>query len=174
MQDAPDPLRPLRAAAAAREAAGLRRVLRPRCPFIFDTGLARPCAGAALAALDTLAAEPGLGERTRANALRIARIAAGLGLDVSRPAAGVISVTLGSPAAATAAQRACAEHGVRAGCFRPPSVPAGRACLRLAARATLAERDFTAAARALAAVAGQTQPPAPADQAPTPAGRRSS
>jgi 8-amino-7-oxononanoate synthase len=146
-------------------------------PFIFDTGLAPPCAGAALAALDMLAAEPGLGERTRANALRIAHIAAGLGLDVSRPAAGVISVTLGSPAAATAAQRTCAEHGVRAGCFRPPSVPAGRACLRLAARATLAERDFTAAARALAAVAQQTQqtrPPAPVGQAPrpAPAGRR--
>jgi 8-amino-7-oxononanoate synthase len=143
-------------------------------PFIFDTGLAPPCAGAALAALDMLAAEPGLGERTRANALRIARIAAGLGLDASRPAAGVISVTLGRPEAATAAQRTCAEHGVRAGCFRPPSVPAGRACLRLAARATLAERDFTAVRQALTAVARQTRPPAPASQAgrPAPAGRR--
>jgi 8-amino-7-oxononanoate synthase len=149
-------------------------------PFIFDTGLAPPCAGAALAALGMLAAEPGLGERTRANARRIAGIAAGHGLDVSRPAAGVISVTLGSPEAATAAQRACARHGVRAGCFRPPSVPAGRACLRLAARATLTERDFTAVRRALAAVAEQTQPagqPTPGQPTPgqrTPAGRRSS
>jgi 8-amino-7-oxononanoate synthase len=43
---------------------------------------------------------------------------------------------------------------VRAGCFRPPSVPAGHSCLRLAARATLTQRDFAAVARALAAVAG--------------------
>jgi hypothetical protein len=74
---------------------------------------------------------------------------------------------------------ALAGHGVRAGCFRPPPVLAGRACLRLAARATLTERDFIAVRRALAAVAGQTQPagqparaPAPASL-PTPAGRRS-
>ncbi len=141
-------------------------------PFIFDTGLAPPSAGAALAALAALAAEPGLGERTRANALRIAQIAAGHGLEVSRPAAGVISVTLGDPEAATAAQRACARHGVAAGCFRPPSVPAGRACLRLAARATLTERDFSAVRRALAAVAQQIQPPEAAGrpaQAPAPA-----
>jgi 8-amino-7-oxononanoate synthase len=31
--------------------------------FIFDTGLAPPCAGAALAALEVFAAEPGLGAR---------------------------------------------------------------------------------------------------------------
>ena len=160
MQDTPDPLRLVRAAAAAREAARLRRVLRPR----------------ALAALAMLAdepgpGEPGPGERTRANALRTAAIAVGYGRDVSPPATGVISVTLGSPEAATATQQARARHGVRAGCFRPPSGPAWRACLRLAARATLTERDFTAAARALAAVAQHSQPPAPAGQ-PASAGRR--
>jgi 8-amino-7-oxononanoate synthase len=121
--------------------------------FIFDTGLAPPCAGAALAALEVIEAEPGLGERTRANAQRIAELAAGHGLAASRPAAGVISVMLGSAEAAVRARRTCAENGVRAGCFRPPSVPAGRSCLRLAARATLTQRDFAAVARALAAVA---------------------
>jgi len=61
-------------------------------------------------------------------------------------------VVLGDPGVALAAQRVCAEHGVRVGCFRPPSVPPGGSCLRLAARATLTERDFAAISRALAAV----------------------
>ena len=120
--------------------------------FIFDTGLAPPCAGAALAALGLVAADPGIGRRTRANAARIAELAGRLGLAASAPAAGVVSVILGSPEAAVAAQQTCAQHGVRAGCFRPPSVPAGRSCLRLAAHATLTERDFAAVSRALAAV----------------------
>jgi 8-amino-7-oxononanoate synthase len=120
--------------------------------FIFDTGLAPPCAGAALAALEMIRADPELGSRTRAAAMTIAELASGLGLPTSRPAAGVISVILGRPEAAAAAQRTCAEHGVRAGCFRPPSVPAGGSCLRLAARATLTERDFAAISLALTAV----------------------
>jgi 8-amino-7-oxononanoate synthase len=41
---------------------------------------------------------------------------------------------------------------VRVGCFRPPSVPRGQACLRLTGRANLTEDDFAAAARALAAI----------------------
>jgi 8-amino-7-oxononanoate synthase len=134
--------------------------------FIFDTGLAPPCAGAALAALDVIEAEPGLGERTRANAAAIAELAAGQGLAVSRPAAGVISVILGDADAAVRARHTCAEHGVRAGCFRPPSVPAGRSCLRLAARATLTQRDFAAVARALAAVARDVGVRVPAGRRP--------
>jgi 8-amino-7-oxononanoate synthase len=120
--------------------------------FIFDTGLAPPCAGAALAALDVIAAEPELGARARAAAARLAGIAAGLGLSVRPPDAAVLAVVIGDAARAAQAQRICAAHGVRAGCFRPPSVPAGQACLRLAARASLTESDFAAAVRALAAV----------------------
>jgi 8-amino-7-oxononanoate synthase len=120
--------------------------------FIFDTGLAPPCAGAALAALEVVAAEPELGARARAAATRLAGIAAGLGLSVRPPDAAVLAVVVGDAARAAEAQRICAGHGVRAGCFRPPSVPEGQACLRLAARASLTESDFAAAVRALAAV----------------------
>jgi 8-amino-7-oxononanoate synthase len=120
--------------------------------FIFDTGLAPPCAGAALAALEVIEAEPELGARARAAATRLAGIAAGLGLSVRPPDAAVLAVVVGDAARAAQAQRICADHGVRAGCFRPPSVPAGQACLRLAARASLTESDFAAAVRALAAV----------------------
>jgi 8-amino-7-oxononanoate synthase len=120
--------------------------------FIFDTGLAPPCAGAALAALEVIEAEPELGARARAAATRLAGIAAGLGLSVRPPDGAVLAVVVGDAARAAEAQRICAGHGVRVGCFRPPSVPAGQACLRLAARANLTESDFAAAVRALAAV----------------------
>jgi 8-amino-7-oxononanoate synthase len=76
-------------------------------------------------------------------------------LRVSTPDAAVLAVTVGSSAVAVRSQKACAAYGVRVGCFRPPSVPRGQACLRLAGRASLTEDDFAAAARALAAVMGR-------------------
>jgi 8-amino-7-oxononanoate synthase len=121
-------------------------------PFIFDTGLAPPCAGAAAAALEIVDGDPGLGPRAQANARRLADMAAELGFDVAPPAATVVRLMFGDPRAALEAQRICADHGVRVGCFRPPSVPPGQACLRLTARANLTELDFAAAFRALGAV----------------------
>jgi 8-amino-7-oxononanoate synthase len=118
--------------------------------FIFDTGLAPPSAGAALAALRVLRANPELPCRARQAAARLAAAAAELGLTVTTPAAAVTAVMLGDPRDALAAQRGCAECGVRVGCFRPPSVPAGEACLRLTGRATLTEKDISVASRALA------------------------
>ena len=120
--------------------------------FIFDTGLAPPSAGAALAALEVIRTEPGRGELALASARRLAEIATDLGLAVVPPSAAVLAVILGDPRAAVSAREICARDGVRAGCFRPPSVPAGQACLRLTARATMTERDFVIAARALARV----------------------
>jgi 8-amino-7-oxononanoate synthase len=120
--------------------------------FIFDTGLAPPAVAAGLAALRVLRAEPELPGRARRAAARLAGIAAELGLDVGMPDAAVAAVVLGDPLDAVAAQRACGACGVRVGCFRPPSVPAGAACLRLTGRATLTENDFSLASRALAIV----------------------
>ncbi len=118
--------------------------------FIFDTGLAPPAAGAALAALRVLRADPSLPARARLATARLAAAAADLGLAVTTPAAAGAAVVLGDPRDALAAQRICAAHGVRVGCFRPPSVPEGRACLRLAGRATLNENDLKLASRTLA------------------------
>jgi len=120
--------------------------------FIFDTGLAPPCVGAAIAALKVLHEEPGLGPQTLASAARLADLATGLGFRVPPPAAAVVGVPIGEPDAALRARHVCAGQGVRVGCFRPPSVPPGRACLRLAARANLTELDLAVAFRALGAV----------------------
>lgn len=125
--------------------------------FIFDTGLAPPAAGAALAALRLLAARPSLAERARQQAARLAGAAAGAGLPVLPPSAAVVCVPVGDPGLAVTAQRVCAEHGVRVGCFRPPSVPPGHSCLRLTARANLTQAGLAAATRALAAVAGHVR-----------------
>jgi 8-amino-7-oxononanoate synthase len=141
-------------------------------PFIFDTGLAPACVGSALAALDVLAAEPDLPGRAHERARRLAGIAGGLGLETVAPAAAVVPVIIGEPLAAVRAAEICAAGGVRVGCFRPPSVPQGRACLRLAARADLHEADLTAVTAALADVRKGIRPyasricsdhPAPAD-----------
>lgn len=130
--------------------------------FVFDTGLAPACAGAALAALDVLAAEPDLPDRARAGARRLAGVARELGLTTTSPAAAVVPVIIGDPDEAVRAAGLCADMGVRVGCFRPPSVPVGRSCLRLTARADLGEADLTVVSKALTTVKQQTRPyPAP-------------
>jgi 8-amino-7-oxononanoate synthase len=120
--------------------------------FIFDTGLAPPCAGAALEALRVLQEDPSRGQRAHANARKLATIATDLGLNTSQADAAVIRIVLGEPDAAVHAKKVCAAEGVHVGCFRPPSVPPGQAALRLTARATMTEGDFATASRALAAV----------------------
>lgn len=121
--------------------------------FIFDTGLAPPSAGAALAALRVLRAEPGRPALALRNTARLSGLAVDLGLTATVPDAAVTSVILGDPGMALAAQQACADSRVRVGCFRPPSVPAGEACLRLTGRATLTDEDFRVAQQALAVAA---------------------
>jgi 8-amino-7-oxononanoate synthase len=120
-------------------------------PFIFDTGLAPASAGAALGALRVLAAEPERVAAVRANAAALAAIVRALGIETIVPDAAVVPAFLGDPRRAVAAAAVCLGNGVRVGCFRPPSVPAGRSCLRLTARATLGAADLDRAADALGA-----------------------
>jgi 8-amino-7-oxononanoate synthase len=68
------------------------------------------------------------------------------------PESAVVSVVLGDPDVAVAAAAACLEAGVRVGCFRPPSVPAGTSRLRLTARASLTDADMDLARRVLGTV----------------------
>ena len=112
--------------------------------FIFDTALAPAAAGAALGALRILTSEPALAARVRHNAARLAAI-----VGAAPPAGAVLAVPMPTPEAAVARAERCAEHGVRVGCFRPPSVPDGISRLRLTARADLADADFARAADAL-------------------------
>jgi 8-amino-7-oxononanoate synthase len=118
-------------------------------PFIFDTGLAPPAAGAALAALDVLLAEPALAGRVRA---RAAELAAGCGVPATSGA--IVPVPMPGPDEAVAAQAGARRQDVLVGCFRPPSVPDGVSRLRLTARATLTDAQMARALRVLSGVLG--------------------
>lgn len=110
-------------------------------PFIYDTGLAPAPVGSATAALEILQAEPERVARVAAVMRRLAEAA-----QVPTPAAAVLSVPVADPRAAVAAAAACAQRGVRVGCFRPPSVPDGVSRIRLTARATLRDDELRLAA----------------------------
>ena len=120
--------------------------------FIFDTGLAPSSVGAARAALAVLQAEPGRVTAVRRNAAALAETVRSLGVETVVPDAAVVPAVLGEPLRALAAAQACLDRHVRVGCFRPPSVPAGRACIRLTARADLTGYDLTRAGEVLAEV----------------------
>ena len=138
-------------------------------PFIFDTGLAPAAVGAALAALRVLSAHPWRPGAVLQHAATLAKICdLALGDDAGRAAArggsgqlgsnvpqsAVVSVILGAPEVALAAATACLEAGVRVGCFRPPTVPAGTSRLRLTARASLDPDDLELARVVLTDVLG--------------------
>jgi 8-amino-7-oxononanoate synthase len=117
-------------------------------PFIFDTGIAPAAVGAALAALEVLIDEP-----WRAGlVLEHAAVLAGMCGVTEVPESAVVSVILGEPEVALGAATACLDRGVRVGCFRPPTVPAGTSRLRLTARASLSSEDLDVAHRVLTEV----------------------
>lgn len=120
--------------------------------FIFDTGLAPSSAGAARAALQIVRDEPDRVAAVRNVAAELARVVDALGVATVVPAAAVVPAFLGDPRRAVAAARSCLERGVRVGCFRPPSVPPGRSCLRLTARADLGAADLARVADVLGQV----------------------
>ncbi|MEE6138673.1 8-amino-7-oxononanoate synthase [Mycobacterium sp. 050128] len=114
-------------------------------PFIFDTGLAPAAVGAAMAALHVLRSEPWRPDAV----LRHARELADICGVPEEPQSAVVSVILGDPAVAVAAATACLDAGVRVGCFRPPTVPAGTSRLRLTSRASLDAAELEVARRVL-------------------------
>ncbi|GFG64749.1 8-amino-7-oxononanoate synthase 1 [Mycobacterium kubicae] len=122
-------------------------------PFIFDTGLAPAAVGAALAALRVLQAEPWRPDAVLRFAAELARAC-----DVPEvPTSAVVSVILGDPEVALSAATACLDAGVKVGCFRPPTVPAGTSRLRLTARASLSPDDVELARRVLTDVLSVTR-----------------
>jgi len=129
----------------------LEHLVNTARPFIFDTGLAPAAAGAALAALRVLAAEPERVERLRGAAHRLAST-----VGVPPPAGGVLAVRMASAHEATRTQALMATHGVRVGCFRPPSVPDGISRLRLTASAGLRDEQLDIACEVLRRALGTT------------------
>ncbi|OBH31893.1 8-amino-7-oxononanoate synthase [Mycobacterium sp. E342] len=122
--------------------------------FIFDTGLAPAAVGAARAALSVLRAEPWRPGAVLRHARALAEACDVPGV----PQSAVVSVILGDPEVALAAATACLDAGVKVGCFRPPTVPAGTSRLRLTARASLDAAELDLARRVLTEVLAVTRP----------------
>ncbi|HJQ01475.1 MAG TPA: aminotransferase class I/II-fold pyridoxal phosphate-dependent enzyme [Jatrophihabitans sp.] len=115
--------------------------------FIFDTGLNPPAVGAALAAVRIIAAEP---ELAAAALDRAAELAGSCGVPTTGSA--VVPVPVGEAQAAYDRSLALLDKGIRVGCFRPPSVPAGSARLRLIGRANLTGAELDRFRRAWASL----------------------
>ncbi|WP_392543925.1 8-amino-7-oxononanoate synthase [Oryzobacter telluris] len=119
-------------------------------PFIYDTGLAPASAGAALAAIQVLREHPELTARVHANAARLAEACG-----VAAPAGAVMSVPMPGPFEAVEAVETARTHGIRIGCFRPPSTPDGSSRLRLTAHADHTEDEIERACAVLDLVTGR-------------------
>jgi 8-amino-7-oxononanoate synthase len=120
--------------------------------FIFDTGLAPGCVGAAHAALEILGKEPELADRVRANAAHLADL-----IGATSPTSAIVPLLLGDPARTARCADALHDRGVAVGCFRPPSVPSGRSMLRMTARADLTGAEIVAAAGEIVDVLERTE-----------------
>ena len=113
--------------------------------LVYATGLPPASAGAALAALDIIDADPGLTETPLAKARLFTRR---LGLpDAERP---IVPVIFGGAEAALAASAALENLGFLVVAIRPPTVPEGTARLRLAFSAVHDDADVVRLADAIA------------------------
>jgi 8-amino-7-oxononanoate synthase len=119
--------------------------------FIYDTGLPPAVAAGALAALDLIRAGDDLRAELRERAELVGKWL--VGLDVSEPRGGVVSVAAPGPEAAVAWAAECRARGVAVGCFRPPSSPDTRSRLRLTVNVGIPRPDFEAALSVIAETA---------------------
>jgi 8-amino-7-oxononanoate synthase len=122
-------------------------------PFIFSTAPPPPAAGAALAALSILEAEPDLVERLQANAGTLRAALAAEGLDVGHSATQVVPVQVGSAETTMELCERALQRGVFAQGIRPPTVPEGSSRLRFTAMATHEPGELAGAAREVGAAA---------------------
>jgi 8-amino-7-oxononanoate synthase len=99
--------------------------------FVFTTALPPAACGAALAALDVVAAEPERRARLHALADRMKTGLERLGFPMAGVVAPVFPVVLGEEERALAASRALRERGFFVRAIRPPTVPRGTSRLRV-------------------------------------------
>jgi 8-amino-7-oxononanoate synthase len=120
--------------------------------FVFTTALPPAACGAALAALDVVAAEPARRARLAALGARLGGGLAALGFDVSRVASPIFPVVLGTEARALAAAGALRERGYFVRAIRPPTVPRGTSRLRVALSAAHTDAQVDGFLAALAEI----------------------
>ena len=132
----------------------LRDLLTNRArSFIYTTALPPACAGSALAALELLEEQPGIGEELLRRAEGFRSALRRLGLDTLGSCSQIVPVMAGGNEKAVAWSEALAEAGILAVAVRPPTVPAGTARLRLSLTLAHQAEDLARAAETLRAAA---------------------
>jgi 8-amino-7-oxononanoate synthase len=122
-------------------------------PFIFSTAPPPPAAGAALAALAALEAEPELVGRLQANAATLRGALAAEGLEVGASRSQVVPIQVGDAQAAMDLCEAALQRRVFAQGIRPPTVPENSSRLRCTVMATHKPEELTWAAKQIGAAA---------------------
>jgi 8-amino-7-oxononanoate synthase len=112
--------------------------------LIYTTGLPPAAAGAALTALDVIAAEPERGARALANAALFCRE-----LGLPEPRSTIVPLVLGDARRALEASAALEAEGFLVAGIRPPTVPRGTARLRFTFSAGHTEADVSRLAAAV-------------------------
>jgi 8-amino-7-oxononanoate synthase len=132
-------------------------------PFIYSTASPAPTVAAALAAVRLVRTDPGHVRRLQGN---VRRLTAGLGVH-DAPGTPIVPVPVGDEAEAMAVADALRQEGFHIPAIRYPTVPRGRAILRVTVMATHTDAQidaFTSAAGRL--LPGPADGPAPG-RAPT-------
>jgi len=138
---------------ACAEAETIELLVNTARPFIFSTAPPPSAAGAALAALGILEAEPELVERLQANAETLRGALAGHGLDVGSSTTQVVPLEVGEADTAMELCERALLRGVFAQGIRPPTVPEGCSRLRFTVMATHRREELVQAAAKVAAAA---------------------
>lgn len=127
----------------AADGAVVEHIINTSRPFIYSTGIAPPCAAAALAAIDVIERNfDELSGRLKANADRLRNGLREIGFDVADGPTPIIPLVVGEAEAALQFADALMEAGVYAPAIRPPSVPKGRSRIRVAVMATHTGEDI--------------------------------
>lgn len=117
--------------------------------FIYTTALPPACVGAALAALDLLESEPGMGDMLLQKAGRFREQLASAGFNTLDSASQIIPVVVGSSENALSLSRRLDAEGILTIAIRPPTVPQGSARLRLSVTAAHTDEDLEKVREAL-------------------------
>jgi 8-amino-7-oxononanoate synthase len=130
--------------------AAVRRFLVNRArSFVYSTALPPPVAAAALAAVEIVSAEPGMGDELLARARAFHGMLAAEGLRLPPFASQILPVHVGGNRPALDFARRLRERDILAVAVRPPTVPAGTARLRLSLTRAHSADDLSRAASAI-------------------------
>ncbi|MBS0579355.1 MAG: 8-amino-7-oxononanoate synthase [Proteobacteria bacterium] len=140
----------------AGEAALVEFLLQKARSYIYTTALPQPVAAASRVALELVRREGWRRERVRALTARFRARALAAGVPLMDSATPIQPVVLGSAAAVLAVQARLQAAGYLVVAIRPPTVPQGRARLRIALSAAHEEAQVDALVDALAAALAAT------------------